>query len=296
MGKVGNILLRQLSVNALKNLLYKNPSDLMEQDEEFIRFLEKSTRGFSKLPDEKELSEVVNGMLQTLYEVNQYVHVDEQSRTELASIYISTWRAVQTGMDIRTTLNEVHYPRLKDWLAGLYPPEFLEPLGESRKIGHVVCEEYSPQLQLEIFRLDLAGIHEPVLDVGCGKEARLVRHLRNLGIDTYGFDRMAAGNDEFVCRSDWFEYPYHEKRWGTILSNMAFSNHLNYAFQNHMPDFERYLGLFLQILTAIQPGGCILYAPSLPFIERRLDKHLYSIEGWEIGNRVSVCKISKNRS
>ena len=235
------------------------------------------------MPGEEEIAAVIEGMLEALYEVNQYIHVDERQKTELAGIYLSTWQAVQAGDDIPTTLKVVHYPRLKEWLGRLYPSHFLKPLQETRKIGTVVCEEYSAQLQMDIFHLDFAEILQPVLDVGCGKEARLVRHLREHGVDIYGLDRMTATNMDYVCQSDWFDYPYREKGWGTILSNMAFSNHLTYAYRNHMPDFEKYLATYQQILAAILPGGSFIYAPRLPFIEQRLDNS--AVFHYGLGNR-----------
>ncbi|MGG1617445.1 hypothetical protein ACIFQM_19465 [Paenibacillus sp. NRS-1782] len=56
------------------------------------------------------------------------------------------------------------------------------------------CEEYTPELQAKLLGLDIARLQEPVLDVGCGAEARLVGYLRSLGIEAYGTDRLAGDN------------------------------------------------------------------------------------------------------
>lgn len=135
--------------------------------------------------------------------------------------------------------------------------------------------EYDPEFQLALWGLTPESLRkelkEPVLDLGCGEQAFLVRYLRNAGLDAYGIDKFAA-EDEFVTRGDWLDAPLQPKHWGTIISHMAFSNHF---FHHHLRKDghpERYARRFMEIMDALQPGGRFLYAPGLPFFEALLPK------------------------
>ena len=66
--------------------------------------------------------------------------------------------------------------------------------------------------------------------------------------------------------------------WGTIISQMAFSNH----FVNHLARAngrpQLYAGRMMEILNSLQPQGSFHYAPGLPFLECFLPQAKYKVE------------------
>ena len=80
---------------------------------------------------------------------------------------------------------EAAFARCASALAAL----FHEALGESPR--EVTAGRYSPELQLAVLGLSIDAMREPILDVGCGEEAALVRFLRNAKKRASGIDRDA---------------------------------------------------------------------------------------------------------
>ena len=129
--------------------------------------------------------------------------------------------------------------------------------------------EYSPEKQCRILSIDPQELPIPVLDVGCGNEGLLVKYLRNLGIEAYGIDRIAAGNAG-LFNSDWFEFRFEKRYWGTVISHMSFSNHFLFHHLHPHGRPEIYAKRYMDILESLKHGGSFRYAPGLPFIERFL--------------------------
>jgi len=141
----------------------------------------------------------------------------------------------------------------------------------------------SENLLIEILQIDLDQIIEPVLDIGCGKQGNLVLFLRQNGIDSYGFDRFAY-NNLALSNSDWFEYKFEKDKWGTIISNLGFSNHFrNHHFRND-GNFIDYAKKYMDILSSLKIGGSFHYAPDLPLVEQYLDKDKYQLTRHRIEN------------
>lgn len=140
----------------------------------------------------------------------------------------------------------------------------------------VVSSEYSPDLVLAILGLSPESLVDPVLDVGCGRTATVVRLLRASGRDARGVDRDAP--DDVATRSDWLRFDYGSERWGTVLSHLGFSLHfLHY----HLKSDDRsliYAHAFMRILRSLEVGGTFAYAPALPFIEALLPPDKYACE------------------
>ena len=87
-------------------------------------------------------------------------------------------------------ISENHYRKLKDWLVKYN--SFAEKVynNSEQHIEPVPCAEYTPELQLELLHIDTDKIFSPVLDIGCGKQANLVRFIENRGIEVVGIDRF----------------------------------------------------------------------------------------------------------
>lgn len=100
-------------------------------------------------------------------------------------------------------------------------------------------------------------------------------------MEAYGIDRFSE-NSDMLHNADWLEYDYGKSRWGTIISNLGFSNHF---YHNHLRkdgDYVLYAKKYMDILQSLKPGGCFHYAPALPFIEQFLNDKEYQVSNFEI--------------
>jgi hypothetical protein len=129
--------------------------------------------------------------------------------------------------------------------------------------------EYSAELQLRLLGLVDHRWLEPIVDLGCGVEARLLQHLRDRGLAATGLERR--GRSPFVLAADWFDVRFEPGSLGTILSHLAFS--LQFLHHHWRPG-ERaytYAHKYMELLRSLAPGGLFCYAPGLPFIETILE-------------------------
>ncbi|MFW5701305.1 MAG: hypothetical protein ACOCWM_06405, partial [Cyclobacteriaceae bacterium] len=122
---------------------------------------------------------------------------------------------------------------------------------------------------------------EPVLDIGCGKKGNLVSFLREKGILIQGIDRITASTRNLI-NADWLEYDFGNEKWGTIYSNLGFSNHFNHHNLREDGNYIKYAQKYMEILKSLKIGGKFHYAPDLPFIELYLDSNKFYIEKHDI--------------
>ena len=147
----------------------------------------------------------------------------------------------------------------------------------------VPCSEYTTEIQLQLLRIDIDTLMEPILDIGCGKQVNLVRHLSTRGKDAIGIDRFAF-SDSRVITSDWLEFTYGTGKWGTVLSHLGFSNHFKHHNLREDGNYIGYAKKYMEILRSLKIGGKFHYAPDLPFIECYLNKDHYQAKGFQIGD------------
>ena len=129
----------------------------------------------------------------------------------------------------------------------------------------VVSAEYSPSLQLAVLGLSPGALADPVLDVGCGEGAALVRLLRARGRRAFGVDLDAP--EDVGIATDWLTFSYGRERWGAVLSHLGFSLHFLHAHLQRGPPALAYARAFAAILRSLRVGGVFAYTPALPFIE-----------------------------
>jgi len=228
------------------------------------------------------LEYVVKSVLKEFYKVNQYYNFNKQDIIDLKSLYNKLFRLIKQKSHSKEELAYIHYQNLKDWLQKTNP--FAEKIySPKQKITEETpCFEYSPALQLEILQIDLTQLIEPVLDIGCGENGNLVRYLREKQIDAYGIDRYNSDYN-FIENTDWLEYNFEADTWGTIISNLGFSNHFLHHHLRTDGNFIGYAKKYMEILNSLKIGGKFHYAPSLPFIEQFLDRCKYNFIMGNIG-------------
>lgn len=147
----------------------------------------------------------------------------------------------------------------------------------------IACSEYSAEIQLSILQIDMEKLENPILDIGCGKNNYLVNFLRNKGFECYGLDRF-NNSCLYVSNTNWLEYDYGKEKWGTIISNLGFSNHFVHHHLRKDGNYIDYAKVYIKILKSLKHGGIFYYAPNLPFIENLLDPKEYSVNKYGINN------------
>ena len=78
--------------------------------------------------------------------------------------------------------------------------------------------------------------------------------------------------------TDWLEYDYGEEKWGTIISNLSFSNHFNHHNLRENGNYIEYGKTYMNILYSLKIDGSFHYAPDLPFIEKYLDGNQFELK------------------
>ncbi|MEA4968328.1 MAG: hypothetical protein VB048_09465 [Bacteroidaceae bacterium] len=219
---------------------------------------------------------LTNRAIQEFCKINQYYTFDNQAKIMLRNLYVDLFTNIKNHEDSINLIATKHYDNLIKWLQETN--SFAEKIYNSKEelIQSVVCSEYSPELQIKILQIDIDNIIEPVLDIGCGRKGDLVLYLRQKGIEAYGFDRFAYKNS-FLINSDWFEYKFEREKWGTITSNLGFSNHFQHHHFRNDGNFIDYAKKYMDILNSLKIGGSFHYAPDLPFIEQYLDLEKYKL-------------------
>lgn len=213
--------------------------------------------------------------------VNQYYSFDSKAKNDLRKIYSDLFGSFQTKTDSIENISKNHYEKLKEWIKESSP--FAEKIykNDDKKINPVACSEYRPDLQINVLKIDIEHLMQPVLDIGCGNQGHLVNYFKNQGIEVFGIDRFKFTTSNLIT-VDWLEYDYGKEKWGTIVSNLGFSNHFNHHNLREDGNYIEYGKTYMNILNSLKVGGCFHYAPDLPFIEKYLNNNQFDLRKYEI--------------
>jgi hypothetical protein len=236
---------------------------------------------------------LTNSAVQEFCKINQYYAFNHQARLILRSLYVDLVTNLKNDGSSLEVIAKNHYENLITWLqqTNSFAEKIYHTKGE--RIESVACSEYSAELQMEILQIDLGQLGEPVLDIGCGKQGNLVMYLRKQGIEAYGFDRFADDHSA-IAKSDWFDYRFEKDKWGTLISNLGFSNHFQHHHFRNDGNYIAYAKKYMDILGSLKIGGSFHYAPDLPFVEPYLDRDTYQLTKQGIGNyEYSSTKIKR---
>lgn len=217
-----------------------------------------------------------------IYELNQFVNLTHQDSRTLNALYgrfvHSTLRALDSGRPLESlkenlsSIASSHSSLLRHFLLTIHDSGLID----SDQNHPIACIEYSPALQLRLLGVPVSDIQEPILDIGCGREGRLVHQLREWGYEAYGVDRNVMDHP-YLLQSDWSAFRWQRETWGTVISHMAFSNHFNHHHLRKNGQPEVYARIFMDMLQALKKSGSFYYAPGLPFMEELLPTEKYRI-------------------
>ncbi len=266
---------QQFEFNQGKNLFYNGILNSLRFSQETLDAIE----NIDLIDSDSEnllIDYLTNRAIQEFCKINQYYTFDKQAKLMLRNLYVDLFTNIKSHEYSINLIAAKHYDNLIKWLQETN--SFAEKIYNSKGelIESVACSEYSPELQMEILQIDIENIIEPVLDIGSGRKGNLVLYLRQKGIEAYGFDRFAY-NNSFLTNSDWFEYEFEKEKWGTITSNLGFSNHFQHHHFRNDGNFIVYAKKYMDILNSLKIGGSFHYAPDLPFIEQYLDLEKYKL-------------------
>ncbi len=270
---------KQIEFNQGKNIFLDNL--------EIFQFANETVNAISNInglnPDSKQLliDYSTDKAIEEFCRINQYYSFDSKTKNKLRKIYSDLFENIQTKTNSIEVISKNHYEKLKQWIKESNP--FAEKIYKNadKKVNPVTCSEYSPNLQINILEIDIEHLMQPVLDIGCGKEGLLVNYLKIQGIEIFGIDRFKFTTSN-LRTTDWLEYDYGKEKWGTIVSNLGFSNHFNHHNLREDGKYIEYGKTYMSILHSLKIGGHFHYAPDLPFIEKYLDNNQFDLWKKEI--------------
>jgi hypothetical protein len=213
------------------------------------------------------------------YERNQFVNFTGEYEELMNAEYTDFMHQIRIALEKNETeakleqalvsVLEIHHERLRLIMASYCVTYQDQDLQANPLLRTVPCEEYSAGFQLSILGLDLHTLIEPVLDLGCGSNGALVRYLRQQGIEAYGVDRLAP-KEPFFIQSDWFDFGLDPGTWGSVLAHQSLSTHFIYAYLHQPATVEKFARLAMRILSSLQAGSFLCYAPRMPFFEEQI--------------------------
>jgi len=293
------LIMQQIEQHINTQLKYNSGKNLYAQKDRLFRFMVlpdsimQNLKYMTKREENALISMTTAKSLEAFYKLNQYYYFSNGDKEKLKTIYTNLFQYLKDNNDL-SMYEEKHYNYLRKYLAETNPfaPKLYADKNEI--LQDVVCEEYNALLQLDLLHIDLDSIEEPVLDIGCGKNGELVKFLRKSGIEAFGFDRSMS--DTAYCKnSDWFDFKFEKVKWGTIISNLGFSNHFNHHHFRSDGNYIEYAQTYMQVLHSLKLGGTFHYAPGLPFVEKFLDKKKFDICTHEVLNTNYKTTIIKKK-
>jgi hypothetical protein len=287
------ILQTQIEKNSRKNLLYKDIGAIIEVDLCFIEKLNEVKETLTHSQVKELIHYTVKRFIRTIYQINQFIQIKKSVKNELEGIYESTWNILKDSNYIKQSLCEHHYPALSKWIGKIYPEAFVVKWRNRKYINTIPCAEYSPEFQIRLLNINEQSLREPILDIGCGSTAALVHYLKQKGKEVTGIDREIDTPAPYLFEADWLDYYYEKGKWGTIISNISFTNHMRYVFWQDQRDLCEYMDKYHEILESFSYSGCFYYAPQVEYAEKQIDYTRFQIERYLINNQYKACRVRK---
>lgn len=286
----------QIEFNQGKNIFLDNL--------DFFQFAKETVKAISDIDrlnsDSKQslIEYATDKAIEEFCRVNQYYTFDLKAKNNLRKIYSDLFDNFQIKTNSIEDISKNHYEKLKNWLKE--NNSFAEKIykNSNEKVNPVACSEYTPELQIDILQIDIKHLMQPVLDIGCGINGHLVNYLKSQGIEVYGIDRFKFLTSNLTT-TDWLEYEYGNEKWGTVVSNLGFSNHFIHHNLRDDGSYIEYGKTYMNILNSLKIGGSFHYAPDLPFIEKYLENNQFDLKKHKINKydfkTTVITKVNKVR-
>ncbi len=295
--------LRERLLSHARLLVPLSPSHLMQQRDAFRKLpvdlctalLVHRAEALSWLSDKAEKENLPRSLVfmeelmsEALLTSHPYLLLDQEHWQSWRTLHDTLQQAVTAVVgaakhpdDLKQRLAEV-LSRYADGLLG-----FLNEVGSQQEAGEDFLEQlppcalYRPETQLSVLSLDTESLKEPILDLGCGREAKLFTYLNERNRRVVGVDRFVEPSSNRL-RVDWFELPLGAPIWGTIIAHQSVSLHFLHHHLRQNPVAMEYARLMMRLLASLKVGGRLIYAPSLPFFEPLLDDREFQVRHYPI--------------
>ena len=212
--------------------------------------------------------------------LNQFIVLSERDLRRL-EVLVSDWLEALRGAVLEAK-SAVECLELLEPFSARHVRELATLLARSAHPDiRIRSEEYSAETQLEVLRLQTTTLAPPVLDIGCGRDAALVKWFRSKNINAVGFDLFDSATLGCLL-ADWFEFPFMPEQFGTVIAHLSFSLHFLHQHLRPDGDAKRYALQYMTILRSVKHGGCFAYTPGLPFIEVLLPSDQYTVMKYEM--------------
>ncbi len=225
-------------------------------------------------------------IMEDLLKYNQYIYVDEESRERLKNFFINEYKSIVKGNSNFVEMEN----RLKELLLENYEVRLLD--SRSAKFRNIPCSQYSAKKQIEVLNINIDKLGGKIIDLGCGKDANLVKYLRSHNLEAFGIDRYKF-KDPYLENISWLDFNFKNNYYGGIIAHMSFSNHFKREFLKSGNLLNEYKYKYLEILKSLKKNASFYYSPSLSFMEDKIDLNNYSIEYNDLYNGMKSVKIKK---
>jgi hypothetical protein len=178
---------RQIQSNEDVNPFFRALEEVITIDEDFRKkVLELKQQGGT---DIRELAHMIaKAVISGFFSINQSISPLMGTRMNWGTSTATPIRC-PTENNFEQTIQS-RFQKLAGWIARLYPDRYAQPLSQEPCIGHVIDNEYTVKFQTSVFGFHLDALQEPIIDIGCGPNAYLVRELMKKHKDVIGIDRL----------------------------------------------------------------------------------------------------------
>lgn len=224
-------------------------------------------------------------LMDTILTENKGIGFGKEACRRILEIYDELLLEIEEGEKELERIREEHVKRIQKWIQDINRDTY----HKKNKNSSVT---YSPEFQLEILGVALSDITGPVLELGCGKQAKLVSYLRTHQKEAYGLDKN-CDKEDYLIQQDWLEHNYEEKKYQMILSVNTFTRHFLQQHTREEGEFKEYAIVYMKLLHALQIGGTWCYTPSLTFMEELLPEEKFEVRNEFIDDTTMRTKITR---
>lgn len=203
---------------------------------------------------------------------NQYLTFSKRDYSSIQEIYIELIKRIRNE-----SIQEVNHSVIKK-IVKEHRASLIKLLSSKQKSIDIIipCAEYSKGFQQKILRIEGKALLQPIMDIGCGQKASLVKEFRGIGLKAYGIDQYISKEPYIICEN-WLNYCFDSTEWGTIIAHMSFSNHFRKCITYKDREFAQYKEKYFEIIRSLKKNGSFIYCPSIPEIENEIDKEKYDV-------------------
>lgn len=287
-----NITNEQFAIHKNSNIFCKDKSlNFSNETNLQISLLRNNLKEMSMKEIEQLSKHYRNTFVKCFCNVNQYSHFTKKEEEDIEKIYQYLLSDLMCLDKSLKDVEQAHYQRINTFIKSTNIHIYQLNHNHDELAKNFICEQYSASFLKKLLNLEIIDIQEPILDIGCGQDGKLVQYLQEQGLNAYGFDRFAQANH--IYKGDWFTFSYGQKKWGLIISNLSFSSHFLYHHNHRELIANHYAKTYMKILLSLKNGGMWIYAPSIPFFEELLPEEQYKIKRIKIHEDFSKTTIIK---